>query len=368
MQQDEARLRKMLVMLPSKYREKVLKLLDEGRIEQASKCFELAWKELNKAPPPSVSDGTLAELTERQQKVKEGLEQGFSVNKISKLYGYSARSVRKAKEELHKKESTVPFYTPPRGTAGTVGNSVSRAQVHNFVVEVAVPCSLGVNWRSRIDPQKVLDYHTVQAVSGLQEFFDLSRQVSVRATKKSVTLWVKDVWGNCPADCSALAWQMALEGVKQLEGLYQVVWPPDLQMRLRGGEWALVGHEVAKLALKERRDFVTIVDGAKQMWTDRTPGPITLEFAKQSDAERSYHDEEARVFRGLTNENLTVFSADLWKGVLVLDQRLIELARLVGTVVKVQEQELKMRRKSLLPESQVQADVPKFKDKPGYIG
>jgi hypothetical protein len=369
----EEQMREKIKELPQKYQADVVETLERQGVPSAYDAYLRAWRKWSvalkspDAPHPTISNGTSAELTELQKKVLEGLKDGFSVNKISREYQLSQSSVSAAKKALHKKGFALPFCTPPTSKEGKV---VSVPQTHSFVVEVALPFSKGtnLNWRDGLNKGKVLNYRVSSVVSGVQEHFSLSERVSVRTTHNSVFLTVKDVWGDTVQDAANRAWELAAGAAIEIEGLYGLRFGNAIRMRFRGAEWALVEHEVARRCKLAGVKPELFVGGKRVMWVDDTPNK-SLEFGEKRDAISSFVDESARVFRGLTNENLSEFSAQLWKGVMVLDERLLELAQLVGVVVKVQEQVLRERQKVLQEKARLSSEgVSKLSGRPGYIG
>lgn len=318
---------------------------------QVAKDAELANKLLARGHPhPSVSIGTLTPL---QRDVLAGLLDGFSVNKIAELYGHNVHSVKAAKRSLHKKGLIVVSCTPPEGTMTTIKSS---PQVHNFLVDIIVP-SPTTRWRERLNIEQVKNYQVRRLRYNTQEFFDLSEQVSVRVTTKKILLTVKDVWGDSPADCRARAWALAVDACSQLKALY--AFREDLQMRFKGAEYALVNHEVAEKCKNAGIKPVTIVQGAKRMFVDDTPKK-SLEFTRLSDAERSYNDEEARVLRGLTNENLA-------RHLLDVSQKLGMVCDSLAVLAKVQSSQIEVLNK-VFGVNRQEESKPRVLERVSYIG
>lgn len=114
------RVRALAQAFAPKRRERVLKVLEERGLEAGVAALLLAQKVQARedAPPhPLISDGNLTSI---QRDVLEGLNQGFSVNKISRLYGHKKDTIKKAKASFQRKGLVplVPSSTPPRSDEG----------------------------------------------------------------------------------------------------------------------------------------------------------------------------------------------------------------------------------------------------------
>lgn len=195
-----------------------------------------------------------------------------------------------------------------------------------------MPFESGTRWHERLNRDKVRNYQRVALRNSVQELFDLTPQVSVRVTSERVLLTVKDVWGVEPQGTKDEAWRLASGAASMLQAVYNFVFPGPIEMRFRGAHWALVENAVAEKCKAEGVKPVTFVQGKREMWVDDTPQK-SLEFSDFNKFSRSYRDEEARVFNGLTNEALSKHMAEL-------TQKMSVVCDAVASLAKVQETQL----------------------------
>lgn len=329
---DEAKIRKLAKFFPPKFERRIIEALEKDGVPAALKILKLAQKAEkaesstgNQAPShPIVST---ANLTPLQRDVLDGLKQGFSVNKIAQLYGHKSNSVWTAKRALHRKKVIVASSSPPELTTSTIK---SQPNVHSFIVDIIVPFPHDAKWRERSDVSKVQNFKVTHLKFNVQHCFDLLDQVSVRVTSRKFILCVKGVWDVSVEGARRQAWDLAVKAAVLLQGVYNFVWDVrGIPMRFRGAHWCLVGHEVARECVGAGVKPVTFVNGEKRMWVDSSPG-VGLEFSREEDARKSFADEEARLVRGLTNENLSKHLVDI-------AGKLGVLVDAVNLVVKVQE-------------------------------
>lgn len=299
---------------------------------------------------PFTSDGEKKTEQGNSVRVEELTRNGYSVGKIAKELCLTRRSVLAIRARLHKKLTNVPVCTTHTTTGGQPPPERSQPQVHRFEVEVGLPWERGTNnsWRDGIKKNQVNNYQENKEFKGGRiEDFDLNENVSVRATPFRLFLYVTGAWGKSIEECKERAWLLAQEAALKLQEIYGFNFDLTIPLRFKGAEWALVNHETAKKAVKAGLQFLTIINGQKRMWTDKTPGK-SLEFVREEDAKISYKDEEARVFAGLTNEKIA--------------HHLNELILTVNNIVRLQEVQIRQMMPENIDENK------KAIERPDYFG
>lgn len=326
------RVKKFAAGLPIKYRDRVLNKLQSQGVSAAGREFFRCWRHVNNHTPshPLISRGEQKTKSGSSIRVEELTRQGYSVNSIAKECGLSRRAVLAIRQRFHKKHPNVPMCTTMTSGRGQPPPERSQPQVHRFEIEVGLPWQRGNNndWRNQIQKEHIRNYRqNKEFKGGLIEDFELTGCCSVRTTPYRIFINIKSVWGKTLDECKERAWLLAQEAALKLEKIYGFSYGDVIPLRFRGAHWALVNNKVAQQAIKARLEFMTIINGEKRMWTDKSPGK-SLEFSRQEDAKLSYRDEEARVYAGLTNENIA--------------KNLNNLISTVQNVVKMQEVTVRM--------------------------
>lgn len=295
---------------------------------------------------PSISRGDCRQDLGGSAQVAALTSKGFSVGKIVKELGLSRRSVLAIRARLHKKQATVPLCT----TLTVTEAQHTQPQVHRFHVEVALPWEEGTReWRESLKKECVQGYKVnKEVVSGYQEHYELTPQVSVRTTKNKIFLTVKNVWGKNFDECEKSAWDLVQDACVRLETAYGFEFGEKIQVRFKGAEWALVNHEVAKVCHKVGIKPVTFQYGKKVMQVDITPDKC-VEFNKKEHGEIAYENQKDVVLNGLTQR--------------MLANTLNEFMTTVKMFIEVQTQTLQARS---MPEKIDENIIPK--ERPDYFG
>lgn len=335
--------------LPLKLRVRVLTVLNTRGERAAQTEFMRAERECNREPPhPLISHGGDSDVMEKKRNAQTLFSQGFGVASVARKLSLSKRQVRSWRDSLHKKTPTVPLCTPPAATEP----QHLQPQVHKFTVEVKLPWESGTNitWRESLQKERVQAYKiNKEVVSGYQEHYELTPQVSVRTTAKRIFLTVKNVYGLNFDDCEKKAWELVQDACVRLELIYGFEFEDKISIRFKGAEWALVNHEVAKVCHKVGIKPVTFQHGKKVIQVDTTPDKC-IEFTKKEHGDIAYENTKDVVLSGLTQRFLAT--------------TLNEFMSTVKSYIEVQTQELQTRKG--MPSKIDEEIIPK--ERPDYFG